>query len=289
MKNLFIILWMGMMPVFAQSQDNFLQKGSPLYHSLSLMHDFRFKEAKDYMEKNKSTVRRGEYLFFHVNYYWWLYVISNDKKIYHDSLVNFLNQANEFYKKNNEERSYIALMTYGFDYRLAFKEDRFIDALRSAHKTARRIQTSLDSAEYSPYYKLTAAIYLFSTGYGREKYWYLYPYFLTIPDGDIQKGLDYLRELSGHSNPVIATEASYVLMRIYRDVYENYSKAYKESKKLVQVHPDNLFYLALHLQHRDKTGLLTPQDITNYRNKYQHTDFINDASKNFFKNWRNIR
>ncbi len=278
-----------LIPLFTYAQKDLLIENNFPFKVLSDIHNFDFIKARKNIDLSEDTISREEYLFLKVNYYWWAYVISNDNPSYRDSLRYYLNKSNDFYKTANNNYGFIALMINGFDYRLAFKEGRFIDGMLSARKMARKIQKSLDSAEYSPYYKLTAAIYLFSTGYGKEKYWYLYPYFISIPEGDMQKGINYLQELSENTNTVLATEATYTLMRIYKDLYSDYFKAYRLSKKLILWHPDNLFYLALHLQTKEKLNLLTEKDKIRYNKIYRQTVFLNNEAKQYFKNWRNIK
>ncbi len=271
------------------AQPNFLNEGSKAYEILNLIHDFKFIQAKKQIDANKKNFQAETFYFLKINYFWWAYIISNDKKNYRDSLVYYLKANKKILSRKNKKNQFISLMTNGFEYRLAFKEDRFLDGLSAAYKMASQIQNSLDSAGQSPYYKLTAAIYLYSTGYGKEKYWFLYPYFQFIPPGDMNKGKEYLKELSAHSNEVLATESTYTLMRIYMDIEHNYNQALPLATKLTRWHPDNLFYLALEMKLKQKLNRLDESDKEKYENIYRQTVFPNAKSRQFFSDWRNIR
>jgi tetratricopeptide (TPR) repeat protein len=271
------------------AQEDFLKENTIPYQVITYIHHFEYEQAEKLIEKSGNELPDEEKYFLWVNYYWWVYVTSNDKKNFRDSLLVYINKTNRIIEKKNLEKSYIALINNGFEYRLAFKEDRFKDGLVSAHRMAKQIQTALDSARFSPYYKLTASIYLFSTGYAKEKYWVLYPYFLMIPKGDVKKGIKYLEELSNHPNRIFATEAAYTLMRIYMDIYADYKKAYPLAEKIVELHPGNLFYRALLMKIKEKLNKLSRYDLYLYGKIYARTDFINKESKEFFKDWHNIK
>ena len=288
MRKLFLAVLL-LFNLTLSSQKDFLKPNTVPYKVLTRIHDFDYNTAYELIEKSSRTLKKEERYFLKVNYFWWIYVTSNDKKQYRDSLLAYIDSTKQYVKAKRMQNSYIALINNGFEYRLAFKEDRFIDGIQSAHRMAEQIQTALDSAEYSPYYKLTASIYLFSTGYGKEKYWILYPYFLMIPEGDVKKGIKYLKELSDHSNKILATESAYTLMRIYMDIYRDYEKAYPLAEKIVKLHPENLFYRALQLKIKEKLNKLTRFDLQQYRIIYSQTDFINPESEVFFKDWHNIK
>ncbi len=268
---------------------NFLAPGTNDYDILMDIHRFRFSEMQQKI-KNYHSKNSPVYPFLKVNYYWWMMVTSPDEKSYADSLENALNQTDKRIKEYPEDTYRLILMlNQGYRFRWAFKKADYLDALIHAKRIFSPIKYALDHAHQSPYYKLTSAIYLFSVGYGKNEYWYLYPYFLLIPPGDEQKGLQWLKELASHPYELISDEARYTLLRIYKDIYKEYDIAYRYAYKLTARQPANLFYLALYLQLAEKTGKLTAEEEKKYFETLHHTRFVSPAQQKFFSHWRNIQ
>lgn len=272
------------------AQQSFMTPGSAAYRIMHQMQDFDYAGARQSLSREKSGMVPAEYAFLQVNYYWWMMVSDPHQPAWRDSLVQAMDRVDSLlpHTITGTRDYYIRLMNFGYRYRLAFKEDRFVDGLRYAHKTATRIRYALDHARESPFLKLTAAIYLFSTGYGEKEYWYLKPYFLLIPRGDMQKGLAYLDELTKNDNPVLATESAYVAARIYKDMLGNYHRTARLLENLVDRHPHNLFYRAMLIRTKKALGLPTGEDEQTYRQYWAQTSFVTPGQKKFYARWQNI-
>jgi hypothetical protein len=78
-------------------------------------------------------------------------------------------------------------------------------------------------------------------------------------------------------------------MRIFMDIYHDYARAYPLSEKLVEMHPDNLFFYALYLKIKDQLGKITAGDQARYAKVYKNTHFINKQAARFFSDWKNIK
>ncbi len=285
-------LWLGFFILSsALHAQDFLGAESAEYRVLDAIHRFDYQEAQQIMEAEKGRISPAEYHFLKVNYFWWLWISAQKVPGYRDSLILHMDRVDKLTEGRTKESAklyYIRLMNYGFRYRLAFKEERFVSGLIYAQRTANRIRFALDNAQKSPFLKLTAAIYLFSTGYGKEHYWYLRPYFLLIPEGNESLGLQYLHELTRSKNRVLATEARYVLARIYMDILNRYDKALDMLKVLVNEYPHNLFYLALYIQSKEKLNLEFSNDAQRYALSFRQTDFLLPAQRDYYADWRNI-
>ena len=284
-------IWILMTVFVSRAQNHFMSPGTTGFQVMTDLHRFHYRAAKEKIESEKALLPAGEYHFLKVNYFWWMMVATPGASAYRDSLMAEMDSTDyalRHAKLTNNDDYYIRLMNYGFRYRLAFKEERMLDGLIYANRTARNIKYALKHAEESPFLKLTAAIYLFTTAYGEEHYWYLKPYFLTIPKGDKKKGLQYLDELSRHPNRVVAQEATYVALRIYKDMLNNNRKALELAEQLVKDNPANLFYRAILI--RLKNNLHEPIDaeVAVYRRYWQQMDFADEAMKNFYADWKNI-
>ena len=290
MKSKVFLLGFVLLVTGLRAQD-FLAPGSAEYRVLDAIHRFDYKEARRIMETEKARISPAEYHFLQVNYFWWLWISAQKVPGYRDSLILHMNRVDKLTEGRTKESAklyYIRLMNYGFRYRLAFKEERFVSGLVYAQRTANRIRYALDNAQKSPFLKLTAAIYLFSTGYGREHYWYLRPYFMLIPEGNQSLGLRYLHELARSDNEVLATEARYVLARIYMDILNRYDKALELLETLTKQYPHNLFYLALYIQSKEKLNMEFTADAQRYVVGFRQTEFLLPAQRNYYADWRNI-
>ncbi len=289
-RGVFFFLWI-LTGISLRAQSGFMEPGSTGFRVMENLHRFHYDSARILIRKNQSRLSEGEYHFLLVNYYWWMMVSSLKPETYRDSLLREMNATDRLLTGTDTTDSrnyYIRLMNNGFRYRLAFKEERFLDGLKYANRTARNIHYALKHAEDSPFLKLTAAIYLFSTGWGEDRYWYLKPYFLTIPKGDTLKGLRYLTELTHHPNSVVADEAAYVALRIYKDMTHDYDKALPLARKLAHNNPENLFYLAVLIRIKKKSGLNTRNEENRYFRLWQQTRFVDDNQRQFYRRWQNI-
>ena len=286
-----IISLLGLFWIFQAGAQtgNFLAPGTNNYDILMEIHRFRFPEMQQKIKKYPSK-NSPVYPFLKVNYYWWMMVTSPSEKSYADSLEYTLDLTDKLIQKYpGETYKLILMLNQGYRFRWAFKKADYLDALIHAKRIFSPIKYALENADRSPYYKLTAAIYLFSVGYGKKEYWYLYPYFLLIPPGDEPKGLQWLKELTSHPYELISDEARYTLLRIYKDIYKEYDNAYGYARQLVSRQPANLFYRALYLQLAEKTGKLTPEEEKNYFKIFHQTRFVSTAQQKFFSHWRNIQ
>ncbi len=285
--NRFLWLFFWGHAFYAQS---FLQPGSFSYKVIHTIHQGHYRQADSLLRFQKTMHSPAAVDFLKTNYFWWMTVTSPQEAYLRDSLRKYIVSTEKQLPRHTRDKDeyYIRLMNYGFRFRLAFKEDRFLEGLKYAHKLSSEIQYAIDSVDKSPFLKLTAAIYLFSVDYGRQKYWIFYPYFLLIPQGDIRLGLKYLKELSVHSNEVIATEATYILMRIYKDLYKEPEKAYPLAQKLVRQYPDNFFYRAVYMQIKEQTGRDISEDVHQYEADIKRFPFQSIRRRDFLRDWKNI-
>ncbi len=272
------------------SAQHFLMKGSPSYDVVRAIQQSRYALA-DSLLQNRSKYRKIEYNFLKTNLFWWMSVTSPNERQWRDSLYRYILRAEKIKPENGNysEDYYIKLMNYGFRFRLAFKEDRFLEALKYSRKLTGEIQYALDSARTSPYLSFTAGIYLFAAGYGKRVYWYLYPYFLLIPEGNEKQGLIYLKHLSNGKNRLLATEADYILMRIYKDLYGDYARAETYAHRLVDNNPDNFFYRALLMQIEMKNHKDVTQEARQYLLDLEKRHFTSALRKQYFKDWMHIK
>ncbi len=290
MRRKLMVIWLFPVLVWAQKTPAFLSPETPAYSLVMHIHRFQYRQAQNLLKHYQTEKKDAAYSFMKVNYFWWMMVTNPREISFRDSLRLALNETEEKLKNTRDPHAYyIRLLNSGYKFRLAFKEERFLDALVYSRKMTGQINYALEHTEESPFLKLTAAIYLFSTGYGKRKYWFLYPYFLMIPKGNEKLGLQYLKELTRDSNELVSTEARYVLMRIYLDIYGDYKKALTLIRELTGTFPENLFFKALEIKILNKAGLPYAAEEKKYNELYRQTRFVSPAQARFFSDWRHIR
>jgi hypothetical protein len=86
----------------------------------------------------------------------------------------------------------------------------------------------------------------------------------------------------------VADEAAYVALRIYKDMTHDYDKALPLARKLVHNNPENLFYLAVLIRIKKKSGLNTRNEENRYFRLWQQTRFVDDNQRQFYRRWQNI-
>ncbi len=243
MRNIFFatVFLLSLSPLFSQSGRVTFENHTDFFKSL---YNLNFKNAGSLL--NRMDTGLVEYHFLVANYYWWNYLCDGSAQFKDSiSLHLHLSLAKVAHQDSLPQAYYLKLTSYAFLARLSLFDNHYLDALLYANNITDNIEFSLKNADKSPYYKIMAGLYNYAAGYGKHTYWYLYPYFLTIPEGDEKKGLEQLQSLCDNPDFLIQNEANYFLMRIYYEAYSDYQNAAKHCRKILQNNPDNLIYRGL--------------------------------------------
>ncbi len=251
--------------LYSQKKDFTFENHTAYFKSL---YNFRFGEAASLLHRTDTNL--VEYHFLAANYFWWIYLCEASSRI-KDSISFHLHQSLNRIAGHDSLPAgyYLKLATYAFLARLSLFDNHYLDALLYVDNITDNILFSLSNADKSPYYKIMAGLYNYAAGYGKRSYWYLYPYFLTIPSGNEKKGIKQLLSLCDNPSFLIQNEANYFLMRIYYEAYEDYQNAALYCRKILQNNPDNLVYRALLYQ--IYTKMEKPQKAENQKNIYYQT------------------
>ncbi len=206
---------------------------------------FHFKEAKEILESKEKDIVEYHFLFSY--FYWWQYLIAPSDHDLRKKLISHLDASIEKVEsaETNALTQYIELTTYAFYARVLIYENDYLAAIQYVNKITSTIEYSIQKSEQSPYYKLTTGLYHFAAGYAKSEFWYLYPYFLFIPEGNEKKGIEELNDLVTIEDFLIQNEANYFLMKIYMEAYDDYQTALKYALKIVDNNPTNLLYQGL--------------------------------------------
>lgn len=143
---------------------------------------------------------------------------------------------------SKDDKLFYYIIVHAFKTRHELLNDNYINAASDLNTCIDQISESFGrEEEYTPFY-LTSGLYYYFMAKAYEDYILMRPYLMFYPDGDMDKGLEYLNRLTSHEDVFLRNESNYFLMRIYFDLEEDFEKAIKYADKLVSDNPENLIY-----------------------------------------------
>lgn len=193
---------------------------------------------------------RAEWALLKATVAWWQIVsgyLEDD-----DWKQTFTSQLKQCEQKAKDEPGdvslYNTILVHAMRTRYDLLENNYFSAVNHLNASIDRISDSFDREEnYSPLY-LTSGLYYFFMQEAYDEYTLMRPYLFFYPDGDKEKGLKYLKQMSRDEDLFLRTEANYFLMRIYHDVDSNHAEARKYILRLLDEHPQNLMYRFFHIK-----------------------------------------
>ena len=190
---------------------------------------------------------------------------------------------------HQNDKLFYYIIVHAFKTRHELLNDNYLNAATDLNTCIDQISESFGREEaYEPFY-LTSGLYHYFMAKAYDDYILMRPYLMFYPDGDAQKGLNYLESLVNSENVFLKNESNYFLMRIYYDLEEEYSKALTYAKNLVNENPENLIYQLYYikvLRHVDSYRVsniekeyirLTQESSQLSKDQRQH--FINELNK----------
>ncbi len=218
--------------------------------ALNALYHFRFYDADSIigqLEENHpshylSSIARAQY-------YWWKIISQpvNDqlKEKYLQNLLRAEDILTGNFPKNEPcfHDLFHLINVYASRARLDLMNQDYLRAIRHLSRSAGYIRLSLKKEDDFSSFLLTSGLYNYMAGHGEEAYPFFRIYTLRYPRGNKDKGIKQLEKAASGDNPLIRTEASYFLMKIYMEIEENYSKALPYARWLAETYPDNLIYL----------------------------------------------
>ena len=180
------------------------------------------------------------------NLVWWQILsggIEDDKLkkkfIYHlneskDRAKNFL--------EDEDEAAFSLIIVNAFRTRFDLLDNNYLTAASYLNTCIDDISDSFGrEEEYEPFY-LTSGLYYYFMQKAHEEYPIMRPYLFFFPDGDKQKGIDFLLKCSSSDDIFLREESTYFLMRIAFDLDKDPKQALGYVGSLLTRYPDNIIF-----------------------------------------------
>lgn len=181
-----------------------------------------------------------------VNYYWWKLISAESNKSYANLISGKIKNIELKYPvatiKIADPELFNLISIYAFKARVELKDYAYLAAINSLSRYYSFLKGSFGHENQFEPFLLTSGLYYFFAGLARDRYPIFAPILSHYQRGDILLGLYYLRKVSTSGDWKTRQEAEYFLMKIYFDIYKNYSESEKYCILLLNKYPNNLLY-----------------------------------------------
>ena len=195
------------------------------------------------------------------NLVWWQILsggIEDDKL--KKKFIYYLNESKDKAKnflEDEDEAAFSLIIVNAFRTRFDLLDNNYLTAATYLNACIDDISDSFGrEEEYEPFY-LTSGLYYYFMQKAHEDYPIMRPYLFFFPDGDKQKGIDFLLKCSSSDDIFLREESTYFLMRIAFDLDKDPKQALGYVGSLLTRYPDNIIFRlfeikALHSLNQEK-------------------------------------
>jgi hypothetical protein len=213
----------------------------------SATYHFQFQRVDSLIKQNDIMLKSDlEYNLAVVNYYWYRLISarSNDNysALISERIKSLSPLAGNSVKLAKDRDLFLLISVSAYKARVSLLDYSYVSALSDLSRYYSLLRISFGhELTYSPFF-LTTGLYLFFTGYAKEKVPAFTPILNHYNAGNKEVGLQYLKIASSSDNWKVSQEAQYFLMKIYFDVYHNYRESAKYCTSLLAKYPENLLF-----------------------------------------------
>ncbi len=235
------------------------------------LYQFKFMDA-DSIITDLETQHPEHYIpaLARAHFYWWKMISHHPEPMIQKRYIDNLRIAEQLINKTythhvNDEALFHNIQVHAYLSRLDLMRGDYVSAYRNLHRSMKHLKVSFGREQFFEAFSLTTGLYNYLAGYASEHHPLLRIYFMLHPKGDMKRGIELLQKASESEQTVIATEATYFLMRIYFDLENKPEKAIAYALRLSEKYPDNLIFLYYHhkiasaLQATENAALLQKQ------------------------------
>lgn len=214
--------------------------------ALDDMYNFKFEKAEMQFRWIKQKYDWHPLPYFLLGLSQWWKILPNIDNTEYDELFNAymdtsLVLSKRLYKINEVEGAFFLAATHGFVARLESDRGNWRKAAVSGKNALGYVDVIRDNTDFSPEVLFGDAIMNYYTEWIRNNYPIMKPIMWFFPKGDMQKGIDQLREVA-HNAFYTRTEAQYYLIRILANEENRYAEALPIIKYLRETYPDNAYF-----------------------------------------------
>jgi hypothetical protein len=218
--------------------------------AIDAMYNFQFTRANAHFNylKSKYPWHPLPYLLKGLNY-WWQIVPNYENEEYDDTFLAYMDTTQRLAERleefNKIESAFFLAAAYAFEGRLYSERRQYRKAAVSSKNALKYLGECRGYETYSPELLFGDALFNYYAEWIREEYPMLKPLMWFFPEGDKEKGIAQLREVTMNAF-YSRTEAQYYLMRILSGEEADLQGALRVSGYLVEHYPQNAYFERYH-------------------------------------------
>lgn len=217
--------------------------------AIDALYDFDFYTAEKQFTWLKQKYPTHPLPYFLMGLSQWWRIMPNDIVTkYDDAFYAYMDSSIYFAEElldqdeKNPEASFFLAGAYGFKARLQSDRNNYTSAAFTARKCLDHMhENRTEDQNLGPEFYFGDALYNYYREWIPENLPKLKPILLFFKKGDKEKGLKQLKEVADNAF-YTRVEATTFLMRIYNEYEKEYADAYKYSKYLHEVYPNNPYF-----------------------------------------------
>lgn len=214
--------------------------------ALNDMYNYKFEKAEMQFRWIKQKYAWHPLPYFLLGLSQWWKILPNLDNTEYDGLFNAymdtsLVLSRKLYEVNKIEGAFFLAATHGFIARLESDRGNNWKAAVAGKNALSYVDIIRENTDFSPEVLFGDAIMNYYTEWIRENYPLLKPIMWIFPKGDMEKGMEQLREVSRNAF-YTRVEAQYYLVRILANEENRYAEALPLIRYLRKTYPDNAYF-----------------------------------------------
>ncbi len=214
--------------------------------ALNDMYNFKFDRAEMQFRWIKQKYAWHPLPYFLLGLSQWWKIVPNIDNTEYDGLFEAymdtsLVLSKKLYEINKVEGAFFLAATHGFIARLESDRGNSWRAAVSGKNALAYVDIIRDNVDFSPEVLFGDAIMNYYTEWIRDNYPILKPIMWIFPKGDMEKGMEQLREVSRNAF-YTRVEAQYYLVKILANEENRYAEALPLVRYLRKTYPDNAYF-----------------------------------------------
>jgi hypothetical protein len=225
----------------------FVQPSDNLIKQISILYSFNFPIA----DSNELIPYEKDVVSAYSN--WYKFLLYPDGDSICDHLIRSLEvlSGGTCSIKDEISRWFFGIYFEQYKSRILLFKGEYLKAYRTSINLFSKINdidTSKMDSEEKLYYQFLEASRLYFMGYLQSKYIFLRPFFDGDATKQISEGLDLLYIVVKGDNLFLKTEASYLLMKIHKELEESHELSIVYAEWLISQYPRNIIFQLEHLK-----------------------------------------
>ncbi|HKK42147.1 MAG TPA: hypothetical protein VJ963_07045 [Bacteroidales bacterium] len=252
------------------------------------LYDFSFYKADSVISLMENTnTDRPTLLIVKADIAWWRLLSGDEMEKNMKICSNYIDESIKTNLRDDHpdiNTLFNIIYSYSLKVRLENYKGNSLSAFINFYKSSAFIEKCRNMDNPDEKFTLVLGMYYYFISYIQHKYFFLDSFLFSLPEGDRDKGINYLTRCSGSADDVIRTEADYFLMKIYSEAEKDFQKALYYAREITVMHPDNPVYsveelkLVIKTKRYDEARMLRGNLIKRIENESR----LNDVQKEHF-------